>query len=241
MTLLTQPGPLHRHVDHETGHILHIDPITGEAVTRKEMVRLKNPEAQYQAWAAERRADESLSKDHQTAAEKAARAKPSDPPIEAPKRGRGRPKTSYVNPVAAYMHLLAIPDPLPWIDDIVTGSIITSAGVTNGKINVKARAVIGALFLSEITAEACKTSEISLRTAQRIAKAARHAAHGIALYVDNVWKIQATRNGAHQAWDIEIMTVVDIVANGKVKVKLTADGLQTEMVAFPMITNIKLT
>ncbi|MFI7886932.1 hypothetical protein ACIF81_12295 [Pseudomonas juntendi] len=57
----------------------------------------------------------------------------------------------------------------------------------------------------------------------------------------NVWKIQATRNGAHQAWDIEIMTVVDIVANGKVKVKLTADGLQTEMVAFPMITNIKLT
>jgi hypothetical protein len=44
----------------------------------------------------------------------------------------------------------------------------------------------------------------------------------------NVWKIEATRNGAHQAWDIEIMAVVDIVANGKVKVKLTADGLQTD-------------
>lgn len=57
----------------------------------------------------------------------------------------------------------------------------------------------------------------------------------------NVWKIQATRNGARQAWDIEIMTVVDIVANGKVKVKLTADGLQTEMVAFPMVTRITLT
>ncbi|WP_117140172.1 hypothetical protein [Pseudomonas amygdali] len=57
----------------------------------------------------------------------------------------------------------------------------------------------------------------------------------------NVWKIEATRNAGRQAWDIEIMTVVDIVANGKVKVKLTADGLQTEMVAFPMITNIKLT
>ena len=56
----------------------------------------------------------------------------------------------------------------------------------------------------------------------------------------NVWKIQATRNGAHQAWDIEIMTVVDIVANGKVKVKLTEDGLQTETVAFPMITRITL-
>ena len=57
----------------------------------------------------------------------------------------------------------------------------------------------------------------------------------------NVWKIEATRNAGRQAWDLEIMTVVDIVANGKVKVKLTADGLQTEMVAFPMITNIKLT
>lgn len=57
----------------------------------------------------------------------------------------------------------------------------------------------------------------------------------------DIWKIQATRNGAHQCWDVEIMTVVDIVANGKVKVKLTADGLQTQTVAFPMITNIKLT
>lgn len=56
----------------------------------------------------------------------------------------------------------------------------------------------------------------------------------------DIWKILATRNGNAQAWDIEIMTVVDIVANGKVKVKLTEDGLQTEMVAFPMITNLKL-
>lgn len=187
MTLLTQPEPLHRHVDHETGHILHIDPITGEAVTRKEMVRIKNPEAQYQAWAAERRADEALYEDHQ----RAARAKPSDAPIEAPKRALGRPKTSFANPVAPYMYLLVIPDPLPWVDDIIRGSIITSAGVTNGKINVKTRAVIGALFLSEITADACQTSEISLRTAQRIAKAARHAAHGIASYVERHPKIKA--------------------------------------------------
>jgi hypothetical protein len=54
----------------------------------------------------------------------------------------------------------------------------------------------------------------------------------------DIWKIQATRNGGHQAWDIEITTIVDIVANGKVKVKLTDDGLQTQMVAFPMITRI---
>ena len=57
---------------------------------------------------------------------------------------------------------------------------------------------------------------------------------------DDIWKIEATRNGAHQAWDIEIMTIVDIIANGKVRVKLTADGLQTETVAFPMITRITL-
>lgn len=56
----------------------------------------------------------------------------------------------------------------------------------------------------------------------------------------DVWKVQATRNGGNQSWDIEILAIVDIVANGKVKVKLTADGLQTEAVAFPMITNVKL-
>ena len=89
------------------------------------------------------------------------------------------------------MYLLAVPNPLPWVDDIITGSIITSAGVSNGKINVKLRAVIGALFLSEITAEACKTDEITLRTAQRIAKAARHAAHGIASYVERHPAIKA--------------------------------------------------
>lgn len=56
----------------------------------------------------------------------------------------------------------------------------------------------------------------------------------------DVWRIEATRNGNYQCWDIEIMTTVDIVANGKVKVKLTADGLQTERVAFPMVTRITL-
>jgi len=56
----------------------------------------------------------------------------------------------------------------------------------------------------------------------------------------DVWKIEATRNPNAQGWDIEIMTVVDIVANGKVRVKLSADGLQTEDVAFPMVTRITL-
>ncbi|MBA6117642.1 hypothetical protein MXF29_18785 [Pseudomonas sp. NC26] len=194
MTLLTQPAPLHRHVDHETGTILHTDPISGEVIRHKDVVRPANLDAQYQAWAAERRADESLSEDHQKAAKglsSETQGQPQETPSDEPKRGRGRQKTTYANPVAAYMYLLAIPDPLPWVDDIVTGSIITSAGVTNGKINVKARAVIDALFLSEITADACKTNEYSLRTAQRIAKAARHAAHGIASYVERHPDIKA--------------------------------------------------
>lgn len=194
MTLLTQPGALHRHVDYETGTILRIDPITGEVITRKDMVRPATLEAEYRAWADERRADESLYQDHQKAAKgiaAEAQGKTTAVPSDEPKRGRGRPKTTFVNPVAAYMRLLAVPDPLPWVDDIIHGSIITSTGVTNGKINVKARAVIGALFLSEITADACQTNEYSLRTAQRIAKAARHAAHGIVSYVDRHPSIKA--------------------------------------------------
>ena len=190
MTQLNEPGSYHRHVDYETGQILHADPITGEVVAQSAMVRAKNPEEKYQAWAAERRVDDLLASDHSSATtlstfpEAVVAAEPT-------KAGRGRPKTCYANPVAAYMYLLAVPDLLPWVDYIITGSIITSAGVTNGKVNVKARSVIGALFATEITAEACKTGEISLRTAQRIAKAARHAAHGIASYVERYPSIKA--------------------------------------------------
>lgn len=57
----------------------------------------------------------------------------------------------------------------------------------------------------------------------------------------NIWKIEATRNANAQGWDIEIMAVVDIIANGMVKVALTEDGLQTTPVAFPLVTNVKLT
>lgn len=56
----------------------------------------------------------------------------------------------------------------------------------------------------------------------------------------NVWEVHATRNAGRQGWDVEYFATVDILANGKVKVKLTTDGLQSEMVAFPMITRITL-
>jgi hypothetical protein len=53
-----------------------------------------------------------------------------------------------------------------------------------------------------------------------------------------IWKIIPTRNASMQAWEIEVMTVVDIIANGKVQVALTGDKLQTETVDFPLITRI---
>lgn len=185
MTNLTIPGPYHRHVDYETGKIYHVDPITGAIIACNDIVLPKSRKAQFQAWATERRSGpKELSQDHAQAASTLVLPEGSSPAEVSPKATRGRPKTTYPNPVAAFMPYLAVPDPLPWVGDIIHGSILTSAGVSNGKINVKTRAVIGALFLKEITAEACVTSEHTLRTAQRIAKAARHAAHGIASYVE---------------------------------------------------------
>lgn len=191
MTSLTIPGPYHRHVDYETGQIFHVDPITGAIIARNDIVLPKSRKAEFQAWSAERRADEGLLEDHAKAAAPSVKDNLTGIPEVSPKATRGRPKTVFNNPSAAFMQFLTVPDPLPWVDDIIHGSILTSAGRSNGKINVKARAVIGALFLSEISAEACQTSEYTLRTAQRIAKAARHAAHGIASYVDRHPKLKA--------------------------------------------------
>ncbi|MFZ4822078.1 hypothetical protein CQW32_22865 [Pseudomonas putida] len=56
----------------------------------------------------------------------------------------------------------------------------------------------------------------------------------------SIWKIEATRNPNAQGWDLEIMATVDIIANGKVKVALTEDRLQTVQVAFPLVTQITL-
>ncbi|KTT20744.1 hypothetical protein SB14R_22715 [Pseudomonas oryzihabitans] len=173
----------HRHVDHETGHILHLDPLTGEIIIRKEMIYYKDERARYEAWAAERRAED-LTAEYDTVQANLANIQ-FHPQSAVPQvLPRGRPKTVFQNPVAMLMPFFTVPDLATWVDDIVRGSISTSAGTTNGKTNVRTRAVTNALFLSEITAEACKTGEVSLRTAQRIAKAARHAAYGIATYVE---------------------------------------------------------
>ncbi|MFL1391489.1 hypothetical protein ACI77F_28010 [Pseudomonas tritici] len=145
--------------------------------------------ASFNRWAKKRRSDPLLIKD----AEKVARW---TPPIiekqteEQPRGGknnanlrRGRPKLSTPNPVASYMHLLSYDRP-HWVDSIVYGSIATAAGSSNGKLNVMPKSVIGALHLETISTGAVKTADMPLRTAQTIAKAARHAAHGIDNYVE---------------------------------------------------------
>ncbi len=67
MTSLTIPGPYHRHVDYETGQIFHVDPITGAITARNDIVLPKSRNAEFQAWAAQRRADANLTTDHTTA------------------------------------------------------------------------------------------------------------------------------------------------------------------------------
>lgn len=180
-----------RHVDYQTGHILRVDPVTGAVISRKLMIRCKDSSAEYGAWAVKRRSED-LSIDYAIAKAALAKANVEPAPVVSTEPvKRGRPKAISKNPTAAFMPFLVIPDPLPWVVDTIHGSISTSAGSSNGKINVKARGVIGAMFLSEISAEACLTSEHTLRTAQRIAKAARHAAHGIASYVERHPKLKA--------------------------------------------------
>lgn len=181
---------LHRHNDYDTGHLLRVDARTGEIIVRRRLHRDEDQRSSFEAWSAKRRADKSLVEDHKKATrplrtyDTASADTGTTLPDDQPKRRRGRPATTSTNPAAPYMPLLVIPRPLLWVDDIIRGSIFTSAGVTNGKINVRAPAVISALFQSDITAANCKTAEITLRTAQRIAKTARHAADGIASYIE---------------------------------------------------------
>jgi hypothetical protein len=54
-----------------------------------------------------------------------------------------------------------------------------------------------------------------------------------------VWNIVTTRNPGAQAWDLEIMAVVDVVAQGLVKAKVGGKGLETVDAAYPLITQIK--
>ena len=73
-----------------------------------------------------------------------------------------------------------------WMEDIVMGACYTSMGVSNGKLNANPSLVKAALFSPYISTTACQNiyeAEISERTAQRVAKAARFALGGIDKYL----------------------------------------------------------
>jgi hypothetical protein len=86
----------------------------------------------------------------------------------------------------------------PWMDDIIMGACYTSAGISKGKLNVNPALVKAAIFLPAISTDSClniySLEPISLRTAQRVAKAARFALEGIEMYIqrqreDEVMKV----------------------------------------------------
>lgn len=86
----------------------------------------------------------------------------------------------------------------PWMDDIIMGACYTSAGISKGKLNVTPALVKAAIFLPAISTDSClniySLEPISLRTAQRVAKAARFALEGIEMYIqrqreDEVMKV----------------------------------------------------
>lgn len=145
--------------------------------------------ATFKRWADKRRLDPRLIED----AEKVGRWTPATPmqvierpdpqPKEPASSRRGRPELNTLNPIVSYMPLLCHQRP-NWVDAIVYVSTATGAGSSSGKLNVQPRAVLAALYLKTISTNAVKTADISLRTAQTIAKAARHAAHGIGCYLD---------------------------------------------------------
>jgi hypothetical protein len=88
------------------------------------------------------------------------------------------------------MSLLSFERP-HWLDSIIYGSTATAAGVSAGKLNVRPGSVIAAMHLKDISTAAVKTPMISERTAQAVAKAARHAIHGVSSYLDRYPAIKA--------------------------------------------------
>lgn len=78
-----------------------------------------------------------------------------------------------------------------WMEDIVMGACYTSMGVSNGKLNANPSLVKASLFSPYISTAACLNiyeANISERTAQRVAKAARFALGGIDLFLSRETK-----------------------------------------------------
>ncbi|MGE7956341.1 hypothetical protein ACQKQA_07025 [Pseudomonas sp. NPDC089530] len=138
----------------------------------------------FQRWADRRRTDPWIAEDAERVfrfSQRTDEQKPQEKQPTGPQRGR--PELNTPNPVASVMPLLSFDRP-QWVDDIVYGAVATAAGASKGRLNVKPGCVLAALHLAAVSTGAVKTADMSIRTAQTIAKAARHAAHGIAFYLD---------------------------------------------------------
>nr|WP_148050787.1 hypothetical protein [Pseudomonas chlororaphis] len=138
----------------------------------------------FQRWADRRRNDSRLADDAERAFRYNQRTDeqiPQEKQTAGPRRGR--PELNTPNPVASVMPLLSFDRP-HWVDDIVYGAVATAAGASKGRLNVKPGCVLAALHLATVSTGAVKIADMSIRTAQTITKAARHAAHGIAFYLN---------------------------------------------------------
>lgn len=102
-------------------------------------------------------------------------------------KGAGAKPVTTTNPIAYIATELLVKgrnEPYPiWLDDIIFGSCLTAAGQSKNVCNVALNEVVGALYLYELGAGVLVAQGTPLRKAQRIIKAARHAAHGIESYL----------------------------------------------------------
>lgn len=102
-------------------------------------------------------------------------------------RNAGRPRLSTVNPIAHIAIEVLTNEPGEqhplWLDNIIFGSCLTAVGQSHNVCNVAMDEVVGALYLREFKVETMGAQGTSLRKAQRVIKAARHAAHGIHHYL----------------------------------------------------------
>jgi hypothetical protein len=97
-------------------------------------------------------------------------------------KGAGRKPVSTSNPIAHIAGELTYTKP-EWLADIVFGSCLTAAGQSQNVCNVSMNEVLGALHIKEFTVQAVTATGVAKRKAERIIKAARHAAHGIHCYL----------------------------------------------------------
>lgn len=160
----------------------------------------------FKRWAEQRRNDPRLESDSQVASAaqvhlSAAMTQRSDVCAGTPRRGR--PANHFINPVADFMRYVEFTEhgEPSWVGDIIYGSIATAIGSASGKLRARVSDVRHAVSLPVISAEAVRGPYMSLRTAQGVAKAARHAAHGIHHFLLRRPELLSRANAHEGVWD----------------------------------------